>query len=308
MRYIFVVNGSPDKAFVLEEVQRQLAEVNIDHELYVTTGVGDGTRFVRIWCDLHRGVKACFVSCGGSGTANEVASGIMGFHDKYMAYMALCGTNDFCKYYPNVDFTSLKKILEGEPVAIDILRANDSYALNMINVGFTASAAAEGNRYIEEGKSHPYERGIANVLFTARHHHIRIKVDGRQLRTKIVQMCDLANGHFTGGKYNTAPQASNVDGLMDITLMRPMSLTTFFYTLPYYTAGKHFGNKFLRQWIKYEQAKHVEMTSRDLITIALDGEIIASTSIVVDVLPKAIQIIMPKADEPTGNAEDNKEL
>lgn len=312
MRYIFVVNGSPDKAFVLEEVQRQLAEVDIDHELYVTTGVGDGTRFVRIWCDLHRGVKACFISCGGSGTANEVASGIVGFQDKYMAYMALCGTNDFCKNYPHVDFTSLKKILEGELVAVDVLRANDSYALNMINVGFSASAAAEGNRYIEEGKSHPYERGIAHVLFTARRHKIHIIADGRDLGQKKMLMCDLANGRFTGGKYNTSPQASNVDGLMDVTFIKPMSLAVFIYTLPYYTAGKHFANKFLRHWMKYAQAKHVEMTSRDLITIALDGEILASTSVVVDVLPKAIQILMPKADAPAdseANADsNNKEL
>lgn len=296
MQYLFVVNGSPDKAFVLEEVKRQLAEVTIEYELYVTTGVGDGTRFVRIWCDLHQNAKACFVACGGSGTANEVASGIMGFQDKCMAYLALCGTNDFCKYYPNLDFTSLKKILQGEAVAIDILRANDSYALNMINVGFTASAASEGNRFIEEGKTHPYERGIAYVLFTARRHHIHIKADGQELGKKCMLMCDLANGHYTGGKYNTAPHASNVDGLIDVTFIRPMSLALFLYTLPHYTAGKHFNNKFLRHWVKYARAKHIEMTSRDLITIALDGEIIASTSITVDVLPKAIQIIMPKAE------------
>lgn len=297
MRYFFIVNGSPDKAFVLEEVKRQLAEVSIEHEVYVTTGVGDGTRFVRIWCDLHKNVKACFVACGGSGMANEVASGIMGFQDKIMAYWALGGTNDFCKYYPDIDFTSLKKILAGEVVAIDILRANDSYALNMINIGFSASAASEANRYIEERKSHPYERGIAHVLFTARRHYINIMADGHRLGGKSLLMCDLANGHFTGGKYKTAPQASNIDGLMDITLIRPMSLSVFFYTLPNYTLGKHFVNRFLRHWVKYSQAKHVELTSRDLITMALDGEIIASTSFIVDVLPKAIQILMPKAEK-----------
>ena len=76
MYYIFIVNGREDKGHILEDLNRQIQEVGVglDYEIYRTRGVGDGTRFVRIYCDLHPAAKVCFVACGGSGTMNEVAS------------------------------------------------------------------------------------------------------------------------------------------------------------------------------------------------------------------------------------------
>ena len=55
MHYIFVINGRDDKSFIAQDVERQIAEAGtgLDYEIYRTTGVGDGTRFVRIFCDLH---------------------------------------------------------------------------------------------------------------------------------------------------------------------------------------------------------------------------------------------------------------
>ena len=137
MHYIFVINGRPDKDFIVEEVNRQIAQVGkgLDYEIYRTMGVGDGTRFVHIWCDLHPNKECCFVACGGSGTVNEVASGLVGFSKKYLGILAYGLTNDFNKCYPDRDFTSLRKLLAGEPRAVDIIRVNDSYALHVINIG-----------------------------------------------------------------------------------------------------------------------------------------------------------------------------
>ena len=51
MLYIFIINGREDKSFVYDEVMRQIGEVgsSLQYMVYRTRGVGDGTRFVRIY-------------------------------------------------------------------------------------------------------------------------------------------------------------------------------------------------------------------------------------------------------------------
>ena len=298
MRYIFIINGRPDKAAFREEVERQLAQCSLeDYTMYVTTGVGDGTRHVRIWCDLHRDEPACFVACGASGMANEVASGIIGSPNKCMAIWAFGGTCDFTKYYPDRDFTSLKKLLAGEKKAIDVIRANDSYAINMACVGFSASVAAEANHYIEEGKNNPYRRGVLAALFTSRRNNIRVTADGKRLNRRHIFMADIANGHYSGGQYLTTPWAKNDDGLMDVVLVRPMTLIAFVLVLRHYKVGTHLTNRFCQRRVKYLQATHIDLTSPDLITLSLDGEIVASSSFSIDVLPGALNIILPRTEK-----------
>lgn len=295
MRYIFVINGRQDKAFILGEVEKKLAELGMSQcDTYVTTGVGDGTRYVRIWCDLHREETACFVACGSSGTVNEVASGIVGFEHKCMAIWHFAGSCDFIKALPGRDFSSLEEILAGEHKHIDIIRVGDSYALNMVCVGFSAIAAAEGSRLIEEGKSNPYVRGVFLSILNARINRLKVIADGKPLNRHTMLTGDIANGIYSGGQYKVAPQAKIDDGLMEVLVIRPMLLISFIIMNKYYEKGEHLTRKFCLRRLKRVQAKHVELVSPDLITLSLDGEIVASSSFSIDILPGAIDMILPR--------------
>lgn len=112
MKYIFIVNGRSDKDFIIPDLDRQIKETELPHEIFVTGGPGEGTRYVSLYCDFHPKDEVCFVACGGSGTANEVISGVSSCKNKdnkYVAFMAYGGTNDFTKCYPDLDFLNLKK-------------------------------------------------------------------------------------------------------------------------------------------------------------------------------------------------------
>ena len=157
MHYIFIINGREDKNFIANQVLRQIDEVGtgLDYELYRTTGVGDGTRFVHVWCDLHPNVECCFVACGGTGMVNEVASGMVGSKKKSLGILAYGETNDFTKYYPDRDFRSLRKLIAGTPRKIDIIRVGDNYAINVINIGFEAAVAVHQYSLREDGRRRP---------------------------------------------------------------------------------------------------------------------------------------------------------
>lgn len=301
MYYIFVINGRKDKYdVIMADLRKQMEGLKMPpYEIYRTEGVGDGTRFVRIYCDLHQKEEVCFVACGGSGTANEVASGIIGFENKSMAIMAYGSTNDFTKQYYTRDFTSLKRMLNGERHHIDVIRTNDSYSINVINIGFDASVAYLAQKYLDDGMNgvRAFRKGLRDSLLTHRFNSIRISADGERLNRKRIMMCSIGNGSWCGGQYKCSPRAVTDDGLMEVCMIKPTTLLTFLMMLPIYTAGKHLDSEFCMKRMIYRQSKHVELDSKNLIYISNDGEIYAATHFDIDILPRAITLQLPVKDE-----------
>ena len=301
MHYIFIINGREDKAFIAEDVDRQIREFGpgLDYEIYKTRGVGDGTRFVKIFCDLHPNAQVCFVACGGSGTLNEVASGMVGSHGKQLGYLAYGSTNDFIKCFPDHDFTSLRKMLSGEVRPIDIIKVNDSYAINVINIGFDAVVSTIANQTIEDGNTDPesvkkaYNRGIFRAVLMARNNKIRIVADGERLNRNRMLLCTVANGRVCGGEFLCAPRAEVDDGWMEVCLIRPMFLLTFLKILPIYRSGRHLDKPWVMKRMRYRRARHVEVLSNALIDVSLDGESFSSHTFNIEILPQEVNFILP---------------
>ena len=296
MLYIFIINGREDKSFVYDEVMRQIGEVgsSLQYMVYRTRGVGDGTRFVRIYCDLHPHDKVCFVACGGSGTLNEVVSGMVGSTDKYLAVMAYGVTNDFLKCFPDHDFTSLRKILAGDVRQLDVIKVNDDYAINVINIGFDAIVAAFAYQAMESGRmKNAYRWGIFRAIFVGRNNKIRVVADGEKMNLHRMLLCTVSNGRVCGGEFICAPRAELDDGWMEVCLAKRMSLLRFLRILPVYRRGEHLDTPWARRVFRYKRAKHVDVFSRRLINISLDGELLSSHSFQIDIIPKEINLILP---------------
>ena len=298
MYFIFVVNGRADKAPVLDELQRQISAMQtFEHEIYVIRGVGDGTRFVRTYSDLHPNHEVCFVACGGSGTINEVAAGIVGYPKMCMGILALTGTADFVKIFPDRTFHSVKALVESQEMRwIDIIKANDDYALNACDFGFDGKVCETANYLTEEGKTDGYSRGVVSALFTGRFNRISVEADGERIGRGLMLLCVLGNGRYTGGAYMSTPYAKVDDGLMDLCYVKPISLLTFISILPIYKKGKHFETHNVKDNFVYRRVKHVEIKSDKLIPISLDGEILMAKEVQVDLLEKAVRLLLPPSD------------
>ena len=301
MKYYFIVNGRADKAELHAEVRRQMAncahllsEMGALTDLYMTTGEGDATRQTRLYCDLHPDEKVCFVACGGDGTLNEVASGIVGFAHKSLAFLNLCGHgDDFVKYYPDYKFQSLEDILKGENRRVDILKINDSYSINVCNFGFDALVAGTANELAQEGKNNVYRRGVLIAILRGRFNRISVVADGEKLGGPWLLSCALGNGRFVGGEFMTCPDAVNDDGLIDVTFIKSMTFLRFIATLSYVAKGTHFKTRYIKRKCIYRQVKHVEIRSKNIIELCLDGEMLPGTHFNVDLLPLAIELRLP---------------
>lgn len=293
MYYIFVVNGRSDKAFILSEVRKQIADVKISHEIYSTTGEGDATRYVRIYCDFHPEDEVCFVACGGTGTLSEVVNGVVGSKNKRVALMAYGAGNNFTLTFPGRNFRSLKDIVNGETVQSDVIKCNNDYSINVINLGFDSMAAHYGAQYILDGKDKPYLRGTVRSILTNRFNNYRIVVDGERLTRGTTMFCTIANACYYGQNYKCAPDAKIDDGIMNVGVTRSTSLLAFLLMYRHFAIGGHVHNKFCRRRMKFREAKHVDISSKSIIYLCVDGEIVASRHFVIDIIEKAVTLQLP---------------
>ncbi len=311
MKYIYIINGRADKASQYSDFFAQLKEVPHTYEVYTTLGEGDATRYVRLYCDLHPNEEVCFVACGGNGIINGVASGLMGYleynsefriqNSKFsMAILYFAGaTEDFIINYPGRNFRSVKEMLAGTVTPTDIIKVNDSYCLNVINLGFNSRVASRANELVAKGKSahEAYIRGVINAFLTSRFNRIRVTVDGERIARGLMVLCTIANGRRVGGEFNCAPTAKTDDGLIDVCYFRAMSLVRLLMLFPLYRSGQHIGSRPGRGKVLYRQAREVVVSSRDIIDIYLDGELLPGSHFEMKILPRALPLRLPPANQ-----------
>jgi diacylglycerol kinase (ATP) len=318
MKYIYITNGRADKVPQYQEFYDQLKETPHPYEVYTTLGEGDATRFVRLYCDLHPEEEVCFVACGGNGIIIEVATGLVGYSEYLASYsqkatafnseskkqkskftMAILyiggTTKDFLINFPGRNFFSVKEMLAGTVTPVDIIRVNDSYSLNVCNIGFNSKVASRANELVAKGKTahEAYTRGVVNAILTSRFNSIKITVDGERITRSHMVLCTLANGRRVGGEFNCAPNAKIDDGLIDVCLFRGMSLLRLLMLIPLYRSGEHIGSRLGKNKIIYRQAREVEVSSKDLIDVYLDGELLTGSRFEVKILPGAVPLRLP---------------
>ena len=308
MKYIYIVNGRADKSPQYQDFFQQLKDIPHLHEVYTTLGEGDATRYVRLYCDLHPEEEICFVACGGNGIINGVASGLVGYmnsgdptseqcHNKTIAILYFGGsTEDFIINFPGRDFRSVQEMLDGTVTPTDIIQVNDSYCLNVCNIGFNSKVASRANELIAVGKSahQAYTRGVINAFLTSRFNRIKITVDGKRIARGSMLLCTVANGQRVGGEFNCAPDAKVDDGLMDVCYFRAMSLLRLLLLIPLYRSGKHIGSRVGKKRVLYRQASEVTISSKDLIDIYIDGEQLPGSQFHLKILPGALPLRLPK--------------
>ena len=307
MKYIFIANPNAGNKDAEARINNELKALKnpIDYEIYSTKGKLDATNFVVDYSKAHEKEEVCFVACGGDGTLNEVATGIMGTTNKYLGILAYGSGNDFVKYYKGHNFINIQNLVDGEPHKIDILKVTDNtnpsmaprYSINVCNFGLDAVVCAHANKLKDAGKKHAYTRGVLKAILVGRYNDIQVEVEGEVASSKKMLLCTLANCHYVGGSYFTAPKALNDDGIIDVCLYRTMPLLKFASLEKLYQTGHHLEEPCLSKTKKelyFKKTKGpIRVHSKKQFDICLDGEVLPGTDFNVTIVPSAINFIIP---------------
>ncbi|MBE5744042.1 MAG: YegS/Rv2252/BmrU family lipid kinase [Clostridiales bacterium] len=298
MKHVFIINpiaGFENSFTKLSENLRAYKD-KYDITIYVTSSVKDATEYSREFIKNHPNDEIRFYSCGGDGTLGEVVNGIVNLPNASVTCYPCGSGNDFVKSVGGKErFLDLDKLFNAKNKQVDLIKINDSiYSLNVINIGFEAKTCQVANML--KGKSkHPYTRGIVSALFTSMLNHITVEVDGEVINPNgTLLLSTFANGGYEGGKYNCAPRFKIDDGLIEVCLVKPISVLKFLSLVKKYEKGEHLDDKKLSNIILYRQAKRIKLTSKKEFLLCVDGEIYSAKEFNLEIIPKALNFALPE--------------
>lgn len=316
MKHLIIVNGGAGSIKDTEAFKKEIdsAFVGLNYEIYETTGPRSVIPFLKEYLSKNNDILRVY-ACGGDGTVHEVVNAIAEFDNVQLAVYAAGTGNDFVKIYSEKqDYDSIvkekmgakrfqdwKALVNGDVVDIDISKMTGPsmkepwYSINVINFGFDAIVGAKGNENKAKGIKNPYgPRAIIPAILGGRFNNIIVKADGEQLNKKKMLLASLGQGQWVGGQYHASPKSDNTDGLIDVVMLKCMSLMRLMIQyFGRYTKGEHLDNEKLMKRIVYRRAKQIEIIGKKDIDICVDGEIIRGKEFKVEVLPKAIKFVIP---------------
>ena len=110
-------------------------------------------------------------------------------------------------------------------------------------------------------------------------------------------LCAMGNGGFYGGGFRALPKSSIDDGLIDVCTVDKISRVKFVQIVGKYKAGEHLSVNPPYEFIHYYKCKKITLDPGEIIKVCLDGEFIETDKIEVEIVPKAINLIVPEGCE-----------
>ena len=303
MVYHFIMNpksGRSKKEKHLETVIKEAcSERGLDYRIYYTTCQGDATEYVRSMI-AKTDERQRFICVGGDGTLNEVVNGVVGFPHASMSCYPCGSGNDFVKYYGGKKvFWNLEELLNAPEEYIDLMRVGNKYAINATHFGFDSSVAETMMKVRRKkliGGKNAYTTGVVVGLFKAMKNACRVSVDGELLNPDgNILLCTIANGQYVGGSFRCAPRSLDNDGLLEVCLVKPISVLKFVGLVNVYTEGTHLDDERFADILEYRRGKKIEIEAPEGFIYSFDGELIRQKKFTVEVVPNAIRFAVPKS-------------
>lgn len=301
MKHIFVVNPAAGPVSALDEIKTKLEQIGAldNSEIYVTKGQLDAVDFVRRRAAEEPNETLRFYACGGDGTLNEVASGVAECNNAELSCYPCGSGNDYVKCYGGKEaFMDLKALMATEAEPVDLMKVCGRFGINITNFGFDAvvgQTMIDVKRKKIIGGKNAYKYGVFKAILKGRKNKCRVYADGKPLNPAgVMLLCTVANGQYVGGAFKCAPLSINNDGMLDVCLLKPMSLFKFLSLLGAYTAGNHFEDKRFEKYIVYCRAIKVEVKANPDFEVCIDGEMTKSEDFVIEVVHNAIKFAAPK--------------
>lgn len=270
-------------------------------EVYETQGPHDMERFIKETLDTDPNVH--FTVYGGDGTVSEAVNGIMSASESarekcFLSVVAKGSGNDYVR-----NFSKTEKYIG----KTDVLKINDRYGINSVNIGFDCDVVVETDKVKKNpltSGSLGYIAGVIKVLSRKLGHNMEIELTDTTGETHTFNgeflLTALGNGKFCGGGFKFAPAAALTDGCFDAMVINMMSKPTFLKLVGDYRAGKHVNaetgevNEKYKGLLEYHQC--TKMTVKNIERYGIDGEVFYGDTAEITVIPKAINIKMPALD------------
>ena len=298
MKHLFIVNPIAGGRNASDEIRSLVvdafAQRSDRYEVYVTRSPRDATRKIRL--DAADGEELRVYACGGDGTLNECVCGAAMLSNVAVAPFPTGTGNDFCRMFGEeaACFRDLDALLNGTLHDIDLIACNGSYSVNICSVGIDARIGTSVHKYSKLpliGGATGYVVSAVVNMFKGISTPMAVSCENYKVDGKHTLVC-ACNGRFYGGGFNPSLDARPDDGILDVYIANKVNLLQFAALIGKYAAGK--ADELPQHITHLRTSSELTIRCEKEDVAQLDGEALHAREFKIRVVPKAMNLIIPR--------------
>lgn len=286
------------------KISRLLRENGIEHDSAFTEHRYHATELTVE--AANRGYRNIIV-VGGDGTLNEVVNGL--FIQKQcapkeilLAVIAVGTGNDWVRTFsiPRNYTAIIRAIKERTSFLQDVAKVTyteskyeqSRYMVNVAGLGFDADVIKIFNHLKLKGYKGKwlYLYSLLKGYFSAKPAGATIEVDGKVIYNKLLFSLAVGVCRYNGGGIQQLPRAVANDGLLDLTIIRPVH---WWHVI--FRANRLFNGKiYTIGHVEHAQGRVVKITSAPDMSLETDGELQGGTPVTISIVDEAIRVVVTK--------------
>lgn len=249
-------NGLSTK--LAKQLSDLLKERKISHEIFNGTWPADFDGYTDVWI------------IGGDGTLNYFINHYPAIKIPLVIFKGGTG-NDFAwKLYGDCSTEEqFQLVLHTSPKPVDAASCNDSLYINGVGIGFDGEVleSMKAIRFI--GGHLGYYLVVLKKILTFKESSFKI-YSNDLLASGTFLLVMINNSSRTGGGFHVSPKATVNDGLLDLVLVKPLSILKRFFYLPKIEKGKHLHLPF----VEHITGTEFTIECEEELPAQLDGDLI----------------------------------
>ena len=305
MKTIVIVNpqaGNGRTEKIWQFIESALEKSIGSFEVLQTTCRGDAT-------DLSRRILAVdtarIVAVGGDGHLNEVLNGFIenDLPVNPEARLSFVMTGTGCDFQRSLGISgkwqnAAAKLKDAKVRKIDVGKVTYTAADKTQKIRYFDNIASFGlsgavDHCLEHSRLRDYLGGsplflwaTIKTVFTHPNQSIRFRIDDGPEEEICSRLGLLANGRYFGGAMHAAPEAELDDGLLDLLMLKEISVAKFLWHLPKIYKGTHLKIP----EIFFQKVRKFTAESSEQVILDIDGESPGYLAATFEVLPKILNL------------------
>ena len=305
MKTIVIVNpqaGNGRTEKIWPNIESALEKSIGSFEVLQTTCRGDAT-------DLSRRIlkedAARIVAVGGDGHLNEVLNGFIenDLPVNPEARLSFVMTGTGCDFQRSLGISgkwqnAAAKLKDAKVRKIDVGKVTYTAADKTQKIRYFDNIASFGlsgavDHCLEHSRLRDYLGGsplflwaTIKTVFTHPNQGIRFRIDDGPEEGICSRLGLLANGRYFGGAMHAAPEAELDDGLLDLLMLKEISVAKFLWHLPKIYKGTHLKIP----EIFFQKVRKFTAESSEQVILDIDGESPGYLAATFEVLPKILNL------------------
>jgi len=274
---------------LIGKVDRLLLELGVPHEFKISESAADLTHLV---ADAAAGGAETVAVLGGDGSVGLAANGLLDSGSS-LAILPSGTGDDFARSLGVGSLAAAARALvDPNIVPIDVVRiaagVERRVFVNVAGAGFDSEVneAANAMRW-DLGATGTYIAAVLRTLSRFRPAGFRIEVDDEVVEGSYMLVV-VGNGMRYGGGMKVTPDASVVDGQVDVLLLGALGTSAFLRAFPKVFRGTHVHHPAVR----VAKARRVKVEADRRVQVYADGERVGPLPAVFEVLPAALPVVV----------------